>query len=49
MVAVFTAGQANHDAVAFFNHVEVCNGFAHVTAQTLLQFIQVVLLFLLIS
>ncbi|SAE19587.1 Uncharacterised protein [Enterobacter cloacae] len=38
--------RCDHDAIAFFNHVEVCNGFAHVTAQSLLQFIQVVLFFL---
>lgn len=44
-VAVFTAGQADHDAVAFFNHIEIGDRFAHVAAQALLQFVQVVLLF----
>lgn len=45
-VAVFAAGQTDHDAVAFFNHIEIGNRFAHVAAQALLQFVQVVLLFL---
>ncbi|CSP95125.1 Uncharacterised protein [Shigella sonnei] len=35
-IAVFTPGEANHDAIAFFNHIEVSNGFAHVTTQTFL-------------
>ena len=44
-VAVFTAGEADHNAVAVFDHVEVSDGFAHVTTQTLLQFVQIVLFF----
>ena len=44
-VAIFTAGQANHNPVAVFDHVEIGNGFADVTAQALLQFIEVVLFF----
>ena len=44
-IAVFTPGEANHNAVAIFNHIEVSNSFAHVTTQTFLQFVQVVLFF----
>ena len=44
-IAVFTAGETDHDAVAFFNHIEVGNRFAHITAQTFLQLVQIVLFF----
>ncbi|MNE97039.1 hypothetical protein D3C80_1953300 [compost metagenome] len=45
-VAVFPAGQANHDAIAFLNHVVGGDSFTHVAAQAFLQFVEVVLLFL---
>ncbi|MNS35225.1 hypothetical protein D3C72_673750 [compost metagenome] len=40
-VAVFAAGQADHDLVAIFNHVEIGDRFAGQTAQSLLQFVLV--------
>lgn len=45
-VAIFTAGEANHDAVAFFNHIKIGDRLADVTAQALLQFVEVVFFFL---
>ena len=45
-VAVFTAGEANHDAVAFFNHIKISDRLADVTAQALLQFVDIVFFFL---
>ena len=45
-IAVFPAGKTHHNAIAVFDHIEVGNGFAHVTTQTFLQFVQVVLFFL---
>ena len=45
-IAVFTAGEANHDAVAFFNHIKIGDRLADVTAQALLQFVDIVFFFL---
>ena len=38
-IGVFAPRQADHDAVALFNHVVVFNGLAHVAAQPLLQLV----------
>ncbi|MDF9894892.1 UNVERIFIED_ORG: hypothetical protein OKW25_004039 [Pseudomonas vranovensis] len=40
-VAVFAAGQADHDLVTVFDHVEVGDGFASETTQAFLQFVLV--------
>ncbi|MNZ79357.1 hypothetical protein D3C78_979580 [compost metagenome] len=40
-VAVFAAGQADHDLVTVFDHVEVGDGFAGETTQAFLQFVLV--------
>ena len=40
-VAVLAAGQADHDLVAVFDHVEVGDRFAGQAAQALLQFVLV--------
>ena len=34
-VAVFAARHADHHLIAFFNHIELNNGLAHLTAQAL--------------
>ena len=34
-IAVLAAGQADHDLVAFADHVEVANGLPHLAAQPL--------------
>ena len=44
-VGVFTAGQTHHNLVAFFNHIEIGNGLTYATAQTFVQFIQIILCF----
>ena len=38
-MAVLAAGQADHDAVALFDHVEVADGLADVAAQALGQLV----------
>jgi hypothetical protein len=38
-IAVFAAGHAYHHLVAFFNHVEVDDGLAHLAAQALFQLV----------
>ena len=43
--AVLAAGEADHDLVALFNHVEVGNGLTHVAPQALLQFVKTVFFF----
>ena len=43
-ITVFAAGQTHHDPITVFNHVEVSNGFAHMTTQSLVQLVEVVYL-----
>ena len=43
--AVLAAGQAHHDLVALFNHVEVGDGLTYVAPQALLQFVETVFIF----
>lgn len=43
--AVLAAGQAHHDLVTLFNHVEVGNGLTYVAPQALLQFVETVFFF----
>ena len=38
-VAVFAARHADHDAVAFFNHVELADGLTHLTAQAFFELV----------
>ena len=48
-VAVFAAGEADHDFVALFNHIEIVNRLAHGVAQAFVQFVGFVFVFGLIG
>ena len=43
-VTVFAPRNTHHDAVTFFNHVEVHNGLAHQAAKPFLKFVHLTLM-----
>lgn len=44
-IRIFAAGQADHDAIAFFDHVEVDDSLANQAPQALVEFVELVVLF----